>query len=228
MMYMKQSNKFGLTFVITLVVCSVITPFSIAVTIGNSSFYVESGATLVWRATSASINCPYKDGDKVNVSISAVGLGKNQTIDVLEVNATMGFYNSTTGKWVETFSAPSDGPFLRYNASMHFLYVGNPYIVPIPLNMTLLNETINSYGSVTAAFSGSTINITYGDHVSSYTYNANGICTSILEKTSTWQVTWELETSYTNIPFGNYFLLIMTISVVVLAFIIKKRNVIVE
>lgn len=213
-----------------------------AFTLGESSVGVESGDVLNWTITQSEL-LPEKIGDKLGMVITETG---QKIIDgkiFLEVNKSVSDYNHTSGLW----TAPSKSILcLRYNATLHNLTIPifQPYVIPIPLNLTMLSAIFNrsSWMSITfdAIAIGNTLNITEYSSGNPYeyialTYNSAGIATTVeyLWANGSLLYTYTLESAsnggsqdgnwWNAIPFGDGYLIFTCISVAAITIIVKKH-----
>jgi len=237
---MKNTKKFGAALLTVLAIASAITPHASATVTDftSSSVSVSTNTLLVWIITQS--DDPINIGDKINLSISAVGIN---TVDyggihMLEINGTSGWYNHTKDSWSPIVSSPS--PIWYMNAT----YMGGIYsdifwylVIPIPVNLTWVNSSITGIST----FSGTTLNKTMGPITNSYTYNSAGIASTWIQYNSTHHIQqkYELEEEppnggggpggEPNIPFGVFYIGFIAIAIIGIVIIsIKKRKVLIK
>jgi len=223
---MKKVNK-----LIILTICSILTISSLTsngmctTTIGDSTFPADEGDVYTWEMTYCHPNSTWFAG---------VGSYYNLTIEkiyrdtyfpmthALIVNATKGEYMKGLNAHI-SYNVPD---FVVYNASLQYINLIELYIVPIPLNLSMIAEYYEGKGH-TCTIDGTTLTIDYfGEPVYDvYKFNSNGFATTI-----TMFYGGEIEYIFqlggaeeSEIPFGNYYILFSILTVICLIIVVKKR-----
>ncbi|MFX0076512.1 MAG: hypothetical protein ACFE96_13805, partial [Candidatus Hermodarchaeota archaeon] len=119
--------------------------------------------------------------------------------------------------------------YMAYNKTLGFLnwskesyFNGNLFLVPTPVNLTLIGETVKAAGPLNYSINGTKIIFDYGNNTRiEVTIDSSGVSTLIEKITNNTTIyKWELNTEeiIIKVPLGNYFLAIsiLTISVIIL------------
>ena len=223
-------NKKILLGICTLLIALSILPTNGAcqTTIGNSTFAVEEGETYTWVCTYShpNISSILTVGSYQNVTIDRIYQGPFDVMsNTLIVEATLGYFNKTNNTHVIE-SAPY---WIVYNFTLSYIYYQyfiDIYIVPIPLNLTMICEYIESLTSQTCYSVGNQIFLEFLNNTIECKFNSDGILTKvIIYMDDIKYATIELERSAKlQISFGHYYILISIIAMVAITIIVKKRN----
>jgi len=123
---------------------------------------------------------------------------------------------------------------MAYNKTLSFLnwsiegsQHGNLFLFPTPVNYSLIGEAIKIAGFFDYSISGEKVILDYGNSTTiELTINSSGISTIIERITNgTTIYRWELnkEGIIIRVPFGNYYLIVLIISVMSLVIVKKKK-----
>jgi hypothetical protein len=123
---------------------------------------------------------------------------------------------------------------MAYNKTLNFLnwsvegfQYGNLFLFPTPVNYSLIGEAVKIAGFFNYSFSGEKIILDYGNTTTiELTIPPSGISTIIERITNgTTIYRWELNTDkiIIKVPFGNYYLGVLIISVMSLVIVKKKK-----
>lgn len=229
---MIKINKLIILAIITILIIPLFSSNAMCTTtIGDSTFPADEGDTYTWRMT----YCHPNDTDN-----SGIGSYYNFSIEriyrdsyfpmthALIVNATIGVY----AKGQNTHLTLNIPDYVVYNATMHYLdlNLGKPFIIPIPLNLTMIAENFED-SVLNYTIIGSTLTIYYGSGKSKvYKFNSNGFVTTITdyelgEKYYEFKLSGAKESA---IPFGNYYILFSTLTVICVVIAVKKRHILLK
>lgn len=222
---MKKIENIGILFLATLLPLSFLSTIGIgASTVGNSTVPVYEGDFYRWNCTYCD---PYFDpvlgtGSWINVTIDQIYQGSYLGVPyALIVNATYGQY----AKGPDIHFVNDADFYLVYNNTLNYLYLSRYFILPIPVNLTLVHDFIENGGNNCTVL-GNDVAIDYGmGRVDTFTYNSNGFA-YIMKSTvnsSTFIFSSESEGPDEKIPFGNYYIIPSIICIIVIVIISKKR-----
>jgi len=188
-----------------------------ATTIGDTTFPADVGKTYTWKATYPA----EAKGYKITFKSESIEKGVYHTIDALMVNCTWRQYYPTTG-W-NTYM--DNELYMAANQTQNYLvflkYMYAPLIIPTPINLTLVaNAMYNS--SVVNNTIISNWEVGYSDES---TYNTKGFLTTYVSKENgIMEFKYVLATGGDDaIPFGNFFLIFIVISVIALVYLKKQK-----
>ena len=228
---MKKLMKITLfLFCTTLFLFPFIFSATCTTTQGDTTFGVDEGETLVWTATSGS---PEVVGCKYNITIEDIYNGTYMTVDSYLIDVTMGEYNKTEDKWSITID---DDFFVAANETQNFIeYTGTLFgaplwfIIPTPINLTMLGEYAVSTGSYTDyTVSGNIIELNEIMGIGTYklTYNSDGILTKhVTEFFGVVILVMVLgEGGKDAIPYGYSFLIFTVIGTMALIYLVKRKT----
>jgi len=229
---MKKLMKITLfLFCTTLFLFPFIISATCTTTQGDTTFGVDEGETLVWTATSGS---PELIGYKYNITIEDIYNGTYMTVDSYLIDVTMGEYNKTEDKWSITID---DNFFVAANETQNFIeYTGTLFgaplwfIIPTPINLTMLGEYAVSTGSYTDyTVSGNRIELNeilgFGNY--KLTYNSDGILTKhVTEFVGVVILVMVLGEGGGKdaIPYGYSFLIFTVIGTMALIYLVKRKT----
>ena len=225
---MRLNKKIVLLFCTLLIILSILpTNAKCQTTIGDSTIPVEEGDTYTWVCTYShpNISSILTVGSYSNITIHRIYQGPFDVIsNTLIVEATLGYFNKTGNAHVIE-SAPY---WVAYNFTLNYIYYHNLdiYLVPIPLNLTMVCEFIESYSSETFYSVGNHIFFEILNVKIEYEFNSDGILTTLTTYMDDIKyATFELErSSEPQISFGHYYILLSFISVSAITIIVKRRN----
>ncbi|MFX1372183.1 MAG: hypothetical protein ACFFCE_10020 [Promethearchaeota archaeon] len=220
-------------------------------TIEDSTVSVDINDQYSWIVTNNTGWAPLMTGDKVNLTVQDIyGEG-----GYLTMNATLDYYNITDYTWTNvfngtylTFNETLDE--IEYTTVQAAIY-GWIFIIPTPLNLTMIGEhIISSNPGVFSGMSTSDTNLTLvgigGSFECRYTFHENGIQINF-EVESLGILIYKMviegdlpddsgdngdENGDENgnddngIPFGNTYLLIAIIGIVIVGILSKRRKII--
>jgi len=126
----------------------------------------------------------------------------------------------------------SEQPLMEWNGTLYNYTLLVPfdvvYIIPHPVNFTWLNTSIwQSMSGYYTHIAGMTTNMSMGSDYILTTYSTTGIATRISLYNSTNHLVFQFTLDVTgggNIPFGSFFLIISTATIIGVVVIIKKRK----
>jgi hypothetical protein len=217
MIIMKKSQKIGISL-ITIVIILVIFPRTAVsqTTIGNSNVSVEKDDVITWKCTYCAAG--YEG--------SACCEGSTYEVDIVDVY--QGSYSSISFALIidviavsrchENMSQTNYPYFLVYNESLNFIdFEVNAYIIPIPIDFTLIAEFFEGYG-YTCQIDGNKVTMVHSQVTWEHTYNSDGILTK-----QEWIVDGDLKMRVIlqgegggggDIPFGNYYILFTIVGII--------------
>ncbi|MFX1479430.1 MAG: hypothetical protein ACFFCI_14955 [Promethearchaeota archaeon] len=196
-------------------------------TIRDSTFPAEMGDTYTWVCTYCHPNfsSTIGTGSYQNVTIDRIYQGSFSAIsDALIVEATVGYFIKATSTQ-ESFSRTF---WVVYNFTLGYIdieFYTEIFIVPIPLNLTMICAFIESTWGGTCNSSGN--QMVYEDQIFTwhYNFNSNGILTKMITYLDdTKFMTFELSNAGLQISFGYLYILLSFISVAIISLTIKRRK----
>ena len=219
---------------IILIFCSALISFSFLppevvcqTTIGDSTFPVEVGDTYTWVCTYCHPNftSDIRVGSYQNVTIDKIYQGSFSTIShALIVEATVGYFRKATNTH-ESFIRPF---WVVYNVTLGYLdivFFTEIFIVPIPLNLTMICEFVEStWGGTCNCFGNQMV---YEDVILTlnYNFNSNGILTEMITYFGDVKyTTFKLSGANPKISFGYFYILLSFFSIAIISLTIIKRN----
>jgi len=204
------------------------------ITIYDSSFPMEQGKTIRWETVNAT-ESPYNDFEYVRFTVNGIYNDTFGSFNSLIVNYTLEFYHNFG--WIPKGEDYFNAFYLAYNHSMNYLNISKllyldalPLIIPTPVNLSLVGDTIEMFGPLNYSFNDLKLTLDYRNTTTvEITYNSRGI-SKIIEKITnrTTMFKWQLVTSdvLIIIPFNNYFILIASFTAGLLAWYeIKRRKI---
>lgn len=227
---------------------SVLTNAKASTTVGDSTFFVEKDEVYIWTITK-SPGAPYEKGDKIRLTIEDIGNGTYLTVDVAIINCTIDIYVSDDEQW-QPYTPSS--PYIYFNETQDYIKIttvmmaslGWIFIIPMPINLTLIAEYLNTsfpvFDNVTSetyANGGQVVGEDFGEGTEYiYDYDDNGILTDFKVKgfgSTFYQMEFgdidldkkddKDDKKVLEIPLGNWFLIFTLLSVIALI-ILKKRK----
>ena len=188
-----------------------------ATTIGDTTFPADVGKTYTWKLTYPS----EAKGVKFTFTSESIEKGVHNTIDALMVNCTMRAYYPM-GNWITIFN---NSLYMAANNTQNYLAFENynyPVIIPTPINLTLVAEAMYDFNySIVdnTIIENNIFGIWY-----EFTFNTKGFLTKgILKQDGIMYIKFVLATGGDAIPFGNYFLIFIVVSVIALVYLIKQK-----
>lgn len=198
--------------------------------IGDSVFPFEEEDSFVWRCVNSTGPKHSKD-DLTRFTVESIYNETFESVHCIMVNYSIDEYDVIKGQWIRN----QDNLFyLAYNKTENFLnwsaiaYQGaNIYLVPTPVNLTMIGAAVQSAGFWNYTFDDDMITFDYGNGTTvELTINSKGISKTIESFNLTKTVyRWELNEDDVVIivPMGNYFLYFTLISIGVILVYVKKR-----
>jgi hypothetical protein len=196
--------------------------------LGESVFPAEMHDEFTWETVNATESW-YMEVDYVRFTVTNIYNKTNNDKNYLFVNYTLEYYhrNSWVSEYIDSF-------YMGYNRTLNFLnwsaegfQHGNLFLFPTPVNYVLIGESIEIAGFFTYSISGRKIILDYGNSTTiELTINDSGISTIIERITNgTTIYRWELNTEEViiKVPLGNYYLIVLIISVMSLVIVKKKK-----
>ncbi|MFX1316310.1 MAG: hypothetical protein ACFE9T_10635 [Promethearchaeota archaeon] len=223
---MKKYVKIVIFCLMSLIAMSALTSFTMGTptTIEDSTYPASDGEYYQWTCTycNDSFDDYIGEGSYYNVTIGTIYQGSYMAINhALIVPAIKGSYF----KGFNMHSLDIASYYCVYNASLHYVYLDLLFIVPIPLNLTMIAEFIIMDTGNSAVVSGNSIIIDNGAvFIETYNYNSNGFCTSYtVDYEGKRLFTFKLEGGEEEIIFGNYFFIPTVITIGIIVIFIKRR-----
>ena len=232
MRILKKNTKRVIFCLISLITMSALIPITKGdpTTIEDSTFPASDGEYYQWTCTYCidSFDGNIGEGSYFNVTIGTIYQGSYMAIShALIVPAIAGTYY----KGLDSHSVDIVSYYCVYNASLQYIYLpfnlAPPFILPIPLNLTMIAEHfISNWGAPTIVNGNSLIVDMGGGYIQTFNYNSNGFCSSW-----TYDINGEQLLKYIlgggdgdgAIPYGNYFIIPTVISIAIIVIFIKKR-----
>jgi len=229
---MKISHK---AFIITmnLLIFFILTsPYAYgSTTLGDSTFPSENGDLYTWRCVN-STGDNHNIGDLTRFIVDSVYNETYEGTPSLIVNYSIEVYNIIGGSWIKD----QDNLFyMAYNSTSGFLnwssisYRGaNIYLIPIPMNLTLVGDAIKSAGFLNySSVDNNKLKLDYGNlTIVDITFNPQGIATIIESITNGSTVyKWELNEDKVIIiiPMGYYFLFFGALTCFIYVIRVKRK-----
>jgi len=197
--------------------------------LGESVFPAEINDEFTWNKVNATESW-YMEVDYVRFTVTNIYNETNNDKNYLFVNYTLEYYHRNS--WVP---GHIDSFYMGYNKTLNFLnwsaegfQNGNLFLFPTPVNYVLIGESIEIGGFFTYSISGRKIILDDGNSTTiELTIDSSGFSTIIERITSgTTIYRWELNTDeiIIKVPFGNYYLISVIISVSVMSLVIVKKK----
>jgi len=229
MIKMKNNRKYWLSALCFLIlfINFPINSFSSTV-LGESVFPAEINDEFVWETTNATESW-YMEVDFIRFTATNIYNETYNDKNYLFVNYTLEFYHRIS--WIPEYI---NSFYMAYNRTLDFInwsaegfQIGNLFLFPTPVNYVLIGEAIKIAGFFDYSISGRKIILDYGNSTTiELTIAPSGI-SSIIERITngTTIYRWELYTEEViiKVPFGNYYLIVLIISVMSLVIIKKKK-----
>jgi len=182
-------------------------------TLGDSTFPSENGDSYIWRCVN-STGDNHNIGDLTKFIVEFVYNGTFEGTPSLIVNYSIEKYDIIGGSWIKN----QDNMFyMAYNSSLSFLnwssisYRGaNMYLIPIPINLTIVGDAIQSAGILNYSIDNNKLILDYGNlttiEITMSSLGISKIIESITNGSTVYK--WELNDDefILIIPIGNYFL----------------------
>jgi len=229
MIKMKNNRKYWLSALCFLIFFINFPINSVSNTVlGESVFPAEIDDVFTWETVNATESW-YMEVDYIRFTATNIYNETNNDKNYLFLNYTLEFYHRAT--WIEKYE---NSFYMAYNKTLNFLnwsaegfQLGNLFLFPTPVNNSLIGEAIKIAGFFNYSFSGEKITLDYGNSTTiELTIAPSGISTIIERITNgTTIYRWELNTDeiIIKVPFGNYYLIVLIISVISLVIVRKKK-----
>ena len=198
--------------------------------LGESVFPAEINDRFIWETVNATESW-YTEVDYIQFIVTNIYNETNNDKNYLFVNYTLGYYYKIS--FIPDIN--SNMFYMAYNKTLNFLNWsvegfknGNLFLVPTPVNFTLIGEAVKIAGIFkNYSFSGEKIVLDYENSTTiELTIDPSGISTIIERITNgTTIYRWELKTEdiIIKVSFGNYYLIVLVISVMSLVIVKKKK-----
>ena len=223
-------KRFTKICVLTLIIVIFSFPnsFIYGTVLGESEFPAEEEDYFVWETVNATESW-YLEVEFVRFTVADIYNETFNSQNYLFMNYTLEFYHRFI--WVPRYE---NSFYMAYNKTLNFLnwseegyFLGNLFLFPTPVNLTLIGEAVESHGFLNYTIDGQMLTLDYGNNTRfELTINSSGFSTMIEKITNNTTVyKWELNTEeiIVKVPFGNYFIGVLVVSVVTLTFV-RKRN----
>lgn len=196
--------------------------------LGESVFPAEINDEFTWETVNATESW-YLEVDYIRFTVANIYNETNNDKNYLFVNYTLEYYHKIS--WVPGYI---NSFYMAYNKTLNFInwsaegfQHGNLFLFPTPVNYSLIGEAIKIAGFFDYSISGEKVILDYGNNTTiELTIAPSGISTIIERITNgTTIYRWELNTEeiIIRVPFGNYYLIVLIISVMSLVIVKKKR-----
>jgi hypothetical protein len=196
--------------------------------LGESVFPAEINDRFVWETVNATESW-YMEVDYIRFTATNIYNETNNDKNYLFLNYTLEYYHRAA--WVPEHI---NSFYMAYNKTLTFLnwsaegfQYGNLFLFPTPVNYSLIGEAIKIAGFFNYSISGEKIVLDYGNSTTiELTIDPSGFSTIIERITNgTTLYRWELNTEeiIIKVPFGNYYLIVLIISVMTLVLVKKKK-----
>jgi hypothetical protein len=195
--------------------------------LGESVFPAEINDEFVWEKINATESW-YMEVDYIRFTVTNIYNETNNDKNYLFLNYTLEYYHKIS--WVPEYI---NSFYMAYNKTLNFLnwsaeglQRGNLFLFPTPVNRSLIGEAIKTASFFSYSISGEKIILDYGNSTTiELTIGSSGI-SKIIERITngTTIYRWELNTEeiIIKVPFGNYYLIVLIISVISLVILKKK------
>jgi hypothetical protein len=196
--------------------------------LGESVFPAEINDRFVWETVNATESW-YMEVDYIRFTATNIYNETNNDKNYLFLNYTLEYYHRAA--WIPEYI---NSFYMAYNKTLNFLnwsaegfQYGNLFLFPTPVNYSLIGEAIKIAGFFNYSISGEKIVLDYGNSTTiELTIDPSGFSTIIERITNgTTLYRWELNTEeiIIKVPFGNYYLIVLIISVMTLVLVKKKK-----
>jgi len=196
--------------------------------LGESVFPAEIDDEFVWDSVNATESW-YMEVEHIKFTATNIYNETYNDKNYLFLIYTLEFYHRAS--WIEKYE---NSLYMAYNKTLNFLnwsiegfQYGNLFLFPTPVNYSLIGEAVKIAGFFNYSFSGEKITLDYGNSTTiELTIAPSGISTIIERITNgTTIYRWELNTDkiIIKVPFGNYYLIVLIISVISLVIVKKKK-----
>jgi hypothetical protein len=197
--------------------------------LGESVFPAEKDDSFVWDTVNATEPW-YTEIDYIRFTATNIYNETNDDKNYLFVNYTLEYYHNFA--WVPEYV---NSFYTAYNKTLNFLnwsaegfQNGNLFLFPTPVNFSLIGEAVKVAGFFqNYSFSGEKLILDYENSTTiELTIDPSGISTIIERITNgTTIYRWELNTEeiIIKVPLGNYYLVVLIISVISLVIVKKKK-----
>ena len=222
-----QINKKILLGICTLLITLSIFPTSALcqTTIGDSTFPAEEGDTYTWICTycHSSFSPQSGEGSYINMTIDRIYQGTYEgSPNALIVEATMGYYTKATN----SYESLIHDPWVVYNSTLKYIsyrHFSELYMIPIPLNTSMICEFIETSHGQTCECSENRINFS-NLYINDYQFNSNGMLTTMTFYENEIKIAiYKLKGSRQQISFGFLYILLSFITIAVIALTIKRK-----
>ena len=198
--------------------------------IGDSIFPFEEDESFVWRCVN-STGPKHNIDDLTRFTIESIYNETFESVHCLMVNYSIDEYDVIKGQWIRN----QDNLFyLAYNKTENFLnwsaivYQGaNIYLVPTPVNLTLIGDAVQKAGFWNYTFVDDMMTFDYGNGTTvELTINSQGVSKTIESFNLTETVyKWELDEDniVVIVPMGSYFLYFIVFSIGMILIYTKKK-----
>jgi hypothetical protein len=230
MMKAKNNRNYWLSTLCFLILFINLPIYSFSNTvIGESVFPAEKDDSFYWDSVNATESW-YMEVDYIRFTVTNIYNETNNDKNYLFLNYTLEFYHRAT--WIEKYE---NSFYMAYNKTLNFLnwsaegfQLGNLFLFPTPVNNSLIGEAVKVAGFFqNYSFSGEKLILDYENSTTiELTIDSSGISTIIERITNgTTIYRWELNTDpiIIKVPFGNYYLIVLIISVMSLVIVKKKK-----
>ncbi len=229
---MKFANKSLVLLLLSSIIFCSFLPITLGeTTLGDSTFPLDKDESITWKSVNAT-EPYYEEIEFVRFSATDVYNASLNGNRYMFVNYTLWFYHNFA--WIKKSLEDENAFYLSYNYTLNFLnwsrlvyFEAYLLVVPIPLNLTLISNTIWEYKVLNSTINGNKLILDYRNStIIEATFNSQGITTTLEKKTNNTTIfKWELITDdiIIIIPLGNYFILFLIIGIVSILSIERKK-----
>lgn len=229
---MKFANKSLVLLLLSSIIFCSFLPITLGeTTLGDSIFPLDKDESITWKSVNAT-EPYYEEIEFVRFSATDVYNASLNGNRYMFVNYTLWFYHNFA--WIKKSLEDENAFYLSYNYTLNFLnwsrlvyFEAYLLVVPIPLNLTLISNTIWEYKVLNSTINGNKLILDYRNStIIEATFNSQGITTTLEKKTNNTTIfKWELITDdiIIIIPLGNYFILFLIIGIVSILSIERKK-----
>jgi len=224
------SKTIALSLNLALLVFLVIPYAKSQTVIGDSIFPFEEHESFVWRCVN-STGPKHNIDDLTRFTVESIYNETFESVHCIMVNYSVDEYDVIKGQWIRN----QDNLFyLAYNKTENFLnwsaiayHTANIYLVPTPVNLSLIGNAIQSAGFWNYTSEDDLITFDYGNGTTvELTINSEGVSKTIESFNLTQTVyRWELDEDniVIIIPMGNSFLYFIFVSIGFILIYVRRK-----
>jgi hypothetical protein len=227
----KNRTHVSILCVLSLFPLLILTPTVLSTTIADTTFPAEVGKRYVWDFTDP----PENKGMKCGFTVDSITQGIDGIHESLIVYGTISTYAPSTG-WGNIvtnmfyLAANETQNYLHFNLNWLNAIYGTPFVIPTPINITLVAEALHAAGGYSTydySIDGNTITFNTTHYTAKYTFNSGGfltVCSAYSFGELSMKAVLESSANVGGIPFGIYFLIPTVSSIAAIVIFVKKRQ----